>query len=166
VIYCGEVSRNYEDGILRDLDGSFEAGMDYAKSGILMLYTPIDGLAHRSEFAPGEAEDMIQYASASSGPAEDEGGDNLAFPCGATGCLRTYDFSPLSPESSEFKFYRAGLGFVLAVGMQDGEVVEREELVCSGDSLEVLNECGIADVDTLLEELCKISPDAFCDEED
>ena len=166
VIYCGEVSRNYEDGILRDLDGSFEAGIDYAKSGTLMLYTPIDGLAHRSEFAPGEAEDIIQYNSATSGPTEDEGGDNAAFPCGATGCLRTYDFSPLDPESTEFKFYQAGVGFVLAVGMEDGEVVEREERVCGGDSLEVLNDCGIADVDALLEELCKISPDAFCGEED
>jgi hypothetical protein len=50
--------------------------------------------------------------------------------------------------------------------MEDGEVVEREERVCGGDSLEVLNDCGIADVDALLEELCKISPDAFCGEED
>jgi len=143
-----------------------------------MLYTPIDGLAHRSEFAPGEAEDIIQYVSAMSGPTEDEGGDNLAFPCGTMGCLRTYDFAPLDPESTEFKFYKplvgtdpAAVGFVLAVGMEDGEVVEREELVCSGGSLDVLTDvadpCGLGDAaEDLLAELCKVSPDAFCGEED
>jgi len=41
VVYCGEVSRNYEDGVLRDLDGSFEAGLDFAKSGFLVLETPV-----------------------------------------------------------------------------------------------------------------------------
>jgi hypothetical protein len=164
VIYCGEVSRNFEDGVLRDLDGSFEAGIERAKSGILMLYTPIEGLAHRTEFALGEAEDIIQYVSATTGPSEEGFDDNTDYPCGATGCLGTFDFSPLDPESTEFKYYSHGLGFVLAVGLEDEEVVEREELVCSGDSLEILGSCEIADVDALLEELCKVSPDAFCPE--
>ena len=50
--------------------------------------------------------------------------------------------------------------------MEDGELTgEREELVCLGDSLEVLSEpeCGLADAEVLLEELCRLSPDAFCD---
>ena len=167
VFYCGEVSRNYEDGVLRDLDGSFEAGIEWAKAGTLMLFTPIDGLAHRTEFAPGEAEDIIQYVSAASGPTDDEGGDNALHPCDETGCLRTYDFAPLDPEGYEFKFYEALKGFVLAVGIEDGEVVEREELACVGDTIDTLYdaECGIGDadqVDALLEELCKVSPDAFC----
>ena len=38
VHYCGEVARNFEDGALVDLDGSFEAGRDLAKSGILIHY--------------------------------------------------------------------------------------------------------------------------------
>ena len=51
--------------------------------------------------------------------------------------------------------------------MEDGEVVEREELACVGGSLGVLYEdqCGIGDeeeVDALIEELCKVSPEAFC----
>ena len=56
---------------------------------------------------------------------------------------------------------------VLAVGLEDGEITgEREELVCLGDSLDVLvdPDCGIADVDLLLDELCKLSPDAFCED--
>jgi hypothetical protein len=166
VVYCGEVSRNYEDGILRDLDGSFEAGIEWAKAGTLILREAIPGLAHRTEFAPGEAEDIIQYVTLAGGPTEDQGDEVDGFECDG-GCLQTFDFAPLDPESTEFKFYMPGIGFVLAVGMEDGEVVEREELACVGDSLDTLYdaECGIGDaeqVDALLEELCKVSPDAFC----
>ena len=167
VIYCCEVSRNFdEDGVLRDLDGSFEAGIEWAKAGTLMFQIPIPGLAHRTEFAPGEAEDIIQYVTFAGGPTEDQGDEVEGFEC-AGGCLQTFDFAPLDPESTEFKFYLPDIGFVLAVGMEDGEVVEREELACVGESLDTLYDaqCGIGDaeeVDALIEELCKVSPDAFC----
>lgn len=168
VVYCGEVARNFEDGVLRDLDGSFEAGMDYAKSGYLALNSPVWGLAHRQEFSLGEAEDVIQYVGLNAAPTEEEGGNvaNPDFSCGTDLCLQTFDFAPIDPESTEYKYYRPGIGFVLAVGMEDGELTgEREELVCLGDSLEVLSEpeCGLADAEVLLEELCRLSPDAFCD---
>ncbi|NND36159.1 MAG: hypothetical protein HKN81_03395, partial [Gammaproteobacteria bacterium] len=94
----------------------------------------------------------------------DEGGDNELFPCAPLGCLKTFDFAPIEPESTEFKYYRPGVGFVLAVAMEDGEFTgEREELMCVGDSLDVLNNCGIDDPDMLREELCALAPDTFCD---
>lgn len=166
VYYCGEVARNFEDGLLRDLDGSFESGIDFAKSGVLIRQYPVPGEAHRQEYALGEAEDIVQYLGTASEPGADEGGENEAFPCGGT-CLKTFEFAPLEPEASEFKYYRPDVGFVLAVGLEDGEVTgEREELVCAGDSLDVLHsaECGLADPDAVLEELCKLAPDAFCDD--
>jgi hypothetical protein len=168
VVYCGEVARNFEDGVLRDLDGSFEAGLDYAKSGYLTLNTPVWGLAHRQEFSLEEAEDIIQYVGLNSAPSEEEGGNvpNPNFSCGTDLCLRTFDFAPIHPESTEFKYYLPGVGFVLAVGMEDGELTgEREELVCLGDSLDVLSEpeCGLADSEALLEKLCRLSPEAFCE---
>ena len=168
VYYCGEIARNYEDGVLRDLDGSFEAGLDFAKSGILIRNAfPGLGVAHRQEFALGEAEDIIQYLDDAAVPSEEEGGENESFPCAPDGCLMTFDFAPIEPEATEFKYYRPGTGFVLAVAMEDGEITgEREELVCVGDSLDILSDdpdCGIGDPEALLEELCKLSPDAFCD---
>ena len=168
VYYCGEIARNFEDGVLRDLDGSFEAGLDFAKSGVLIRNAfPGLGVAHRQEYALGEAEDIIQYLDDAAVPSADEGGENELFPCAPGGCVMTFDFSPLEPESTEFKYYKAGIGFVLAVAMEDGEFTgEREELVCIGDSLDVLSDdpdCGIGDPEALLEELCKLSPDAFCD---
>jgi len=164
VYYCGELSRNYEDGLLVDLDGSFEAGRDSAKGGLLIMAMPVSGLAHRQEYALGEAEDIVQYEQLSASPVSAE---NLAFPC-AGDCLKTFDFSPLDPESTEFKYYLSGVGFVLAEAMEDGILTgEREELVCVGDSLEILEDdaCGIDDPEALLDKLCELSPTAFCDDD-
>ena len=58
---------------------------------------------------------------------------------------------------------------MLAVALEDGEVAgEREELVCSGDSIDVITdpECGIADVAELWEELCEAAFDPFCELDD
>ena len=166
VVYCGEIARNFEDGVLRDLDGSFEAGLDFAKSGYLALSTPVWGLAHRQEFSLGEAEDIIQYTGIGTAPTEEEGGNNPNFSCGTDQCLQTFDFAPIDPESTENKYYVPGTGFVLAVAMEDGEITgEREELVCVGESLDILSDdpqCEIANPERLLEELCALSPDAFC----
>lgn len=170
VVYCGEVARNFEDGVLRDLDGSFEAGIDFAKSGFLIHQTPVWGEAHRQEFSLGEAEDIVQYVGFDTAPSEEEGGnvENEKYSCGTDQCLQTFDFAPVEPESTEYKYYLPGTGFVLAVAMEDGELTgEREELMCVGDSLDVLSDdadCGIADPELLLEELCSLSPDIFCDD--
>ena len=96
----------------------------------------------------------------------DEGGDNEAFLCEGN-CLKTFDFAPLEPESTEYKYYLPGTGFVLAVSLEDGEIDPegREELVCVGDSLDILEDeaCGIEDPVELLEELCDLH-DEFCDD--
>ncbi|MBT3059010.1 MAG: hypothetical protein G8D61_00015 [gamma proteobacterium symbiont of Ctena orbiculata] len=163
VYYCGEVSRNFEEGVLVDLDGSFESGREFAKAGLLIMAMPEVGFAHRQEFALGEAEDIVQYVDLAGIP----GVENENFPCAdAGGCLMTYDFAPLEPESTEFKYYIPGIGFVLAEAMEDGELTgETEQLVCVGDSLDILQDpaCEIEDPEELLEELCEYAPDAFCD---
>ena len=72
----------------------------------------------------------------------------------------------IDPEATEFKYYKYGVGFVLAVAMEDGEMTgEREELVCVGDSLDILedDQCEIDNPEALLDELCKLSPDVYCD---
>ena len=169
VHYCGEVARNFEDGALVNLDGSFEAGRDLAKSGILIKANPQTGDAHRQEYLLGEAEDVIRYVAGagdltSVGPGE--GGDNPNFPCDP-GCVKTEEFIPPEPGAGEFKYFLAGTGFVLGVGLEDGEPTgERDEVLCTGNSLDVLRDdpdCGIDDATELLEQLCKLSPIAFCD---
>ncbi|MCP5312202.1 MAG: hypothetical protein H6955_01510 [Chromatiaceae bacterium] len=166
VYYCGELARNFEDGELVDLDGSFKAGVDRAKSGLLIAAQPQVGLAHRQEFALGEAEDVIQYADLAAHPTD----DNPRFPCAAAGgCLQTLEFTPLEPDTAEYKYYLPGIGFVMAEKLEDGLATgERAELVCTGDSLDVLHDaaCEIADPEALLASLCRLSPDAFCTDQD
>jgi len=177
VYYCGEISRNFEDGYLDNLDGSFFSGVEFAKAGVLMRQNPEVGQVDRQEYAIGEAEDVVKYINLSAVPKSKEGGQNPndpAFECigEAIGdCLKTKDSSALEPESTEFKYYLRDVGFVLAVAKEDGEITgEREELVCVGDSLDVLSTpaCDLgdpADVANLLETLCELSPKAFCPDE-
>ncbi len=168
VYYCGEVAQNFEDGVLRDLDGSFESGLDRAKGGLLTLAMPSPGDIHRQEYFLGEAEDIVQYLDLSASPSEEEGGENEAYPCQGN-CLKTFDFAPLEPESTEYKYYLPGTGFVLAVSLEDGEVDEegRESLVCAGPSLEVLfdDACGIEDPEELMEDLCEFHNE-FCEDDE
>lgn len=174
VYYCSETSRNFEDGVLRDLDGSFEAGFpdDFtrAKSGILIKEDPDVDDSHRQEFFLGEAEDLIVYRDLAADVPEEEGGDDalpVAFQCDSD-CLKTEEFNPNEPHDGEFKYYRFGIGFVLGVALdRDGDEVTpngaRDELQCVGDSLAVLEDpsCGIGDAEALLETLCTLSP-VFC----
>ena len=90
VYYCGELSRDFEDGLLEGIDGSFEAGKDFAKAGTLMRAFPAVGDADRQEFALEEAEDIVEYVDLAAGPTEEMGGENPAFPCDG-GCLQTHD---------------------------------------------------------------------------
>lgn len=173
VYYCGELARNFEDGILRDLDGSFEAGLELAEGGALTLAAPAPGVMHRQEYALGEAEDLVEYLSSDADPADEGiGQDQLLekFRCATDGnqCLMTYDSTPLSPGNTEFKYYLAGTGFVLSAHLEDGEINTNtsEWLVCSEDSIEAafadgsdcgFDQFGVPGVDVreeLLEELC------------
>ncbi|MET0067151.1 MAG: hypothetical protein ABW076_12470 [Candidatus Thiodiazotropha sp.] len=163
VYYCGELSRNYEEGVLVDLDGSFESGRDEAKAGVLMMAMPEIGVAHRQEFSLGEAEDIIEYVDHAALPNS----DNEAFSCAdAGGCLMTHDFTPLEPEVEEFKYYIPGVGFVLAESVEDGELTEAvDQLLCVGDSLDILQSpaCEIDDPEVLNETLCELIPGVFCE---
>jgi hypothetical protein len=126
---------------------------------------PDVGDAHRQEYALGEAEDVVEYVDVNATPTAAEGGENPRFHCGGK-CLKTFEHNPFEPKSTELKYYLPNVGFVLAVPMEDGEFTgEREELVCAGDSLDILDnaECGIADPPALRAQLCKLAPDAFCE---
>jgi len=120
VWYFGEFVRNFEDGVLHDLDGSFKAGEEGAKPGIAMKAAPQPSEAYRQEWFLGEAEDIAEVlgtAASESAPAAS---------CDDT-CLQTRDFSPLEPDTSEHKFYVPGIGEIVAYHVDEPD--EREELV-------------------------------------
>lgn len=120
VWYFGELSMNYEDGELTDLDGSWQSGVDGAQPGLIMKASPAEGEVYRQEYLLGEAEDMAQVYS-----TFDQGESAPAADC-STGCLVIREFLPIEPDVEEFKYYVSGLGFILA---SKPDLDEREELV-------------------------------------
>jgi hypothetical protein len=173
VYYCGEVARNFEDGVLRDLDGSFEAGLELAEGGVLTLAMPMPADVHRQEYALGEAEDIVEYLSLGATPQDLGVEQQSPFSCGDEGegsCLMTHDSTPLEPGAGEYKYYKAGVGFIEAIAFEDGEPAESssEWLVCTGDSLAILEpgtDCGFSAEESaeLLDALCDLH-DEFCDD--
>ena len=118
VWYFGEHSEEFEDGVLVSLEGSWEAGVDGAKPGIIMEANPKVGDVYRQEFSLGVAEDAAEVLATDAA---------ASVPFGDfTGCLQTHDFTPLEPDGLEHKFYAPGVGLVLELHPETGE---RNELV-------------------------------------
>ncbi len=116
VWYFGENSVEIEDGLIVNTEGSFIAGEDGAKPGIIMPAAPAVGETYRQEWALGEAEDWAAIVSLN---------EMVTVPFGMfNNCVQTIDGTPLDPDAVEFKFYAAGIGPVLEVNAESGEAVE------------------------------------------
>lgn len=114
VWYMGEEVDNYNpDGSLRDHAGSWEAGVDGAKPGIVMLADPQPGMTYRQEYYFNEAEDEAEVL---------ELGLNVTVPFGSfTNCLKTHEWTELEPDVNENKFYAPGIGLIREENVEDGE---------------------------------------------
>lgn len=137
VYYFGELSRNYEvfEGDdpevaeLVDLDGSFKAGIDGAKAGVLMLGSPAEGAIYRQEWALAEAEDIAAVVKTGYGYGSDAVLDamipeDLAEALCDDDCVVTNNYTPLEPGVEEIKFYAPGIGFFYEIKPEDGESVQ------------------------------------------
>jgi hypothetical protein len=116
VWYCGEIAQELEtfegddpeQPELVEIDGSFKAGREGAKPGILMPANPQTGQAFRQEVALGEAEDLAEVTSLT--------GTEMVPAAACDGdCLVTRDFTPLEPGVNEMKYYASGAGLILEV---------------------------------------------------
>jgi hypothetical protein len=113
VWYLGEDSKEIEDGEVVSTEGSWEAGVDGAKPGIVMWGDPAAHLneEYRQEYYPDVAEDVATVMGLE---------ETVEVPYGSfTGCIRTEDRNPLEPGTEEHKFYCPGVGLVLE-GPTDG----------------------------------------------
>ena len=115
VWYFGEDSKQIENGHVIGTEGSWQAGVNGASPGIIMLAHPQKGDSYQQEFAEGVAEDMARVVSLS---------ETAAVPYGTfTGCLETLEWTPLEPGAREYKFYASGVGQILELG-KHGERIE------------------------------------------
>lgn len=122
VWYFGEISKEFEDGELIGIEGSWKAGRDSAKQGILMEAHPKAEDLYRQEFSLGNAEDMAEVV--------DILGSVVVRGKKYRRVLRTQDFTPIEPDVYELKYYAPGVGVILEKGFENGEPTgERVELV-------------------------------------
>ena len=118
VWYFGEDTKELENGVVVSTAGSWEAGVDGAQPGIIMLACPRVGDEYRQEFYSGVAEDKARVSSLTK---------RVSVPFGSfRNCLKTLDFTPLDPDAREYKFYAPGIGLVLET-VPGSDV--REELI-------------------------------------
>jgi hypothetical protein len=104
VWYLGEDSKEYENGKPVSSSGSWEAGVDGAQPGIVMLGEPQVGDRYRQEYYKGEAEDFGQVLKL---------GESVDVPYGSyDNVLVTKDWTPLEPKILENKYYARGVGVV------------------------------------------------------
>jgi hypothetical protein len=120
VWYLGEDTKEYEDGEVVSTEGSWEAGVDGAEAGIVMLADPPVGDTYRQEWYPGHAEDAAEVISLN---------EEVTVPHGTfTNCLQTREFSTLDPELNEYKYYCTAVGGVTL-----------EEVIDSGERVELID---------------------------
>ena len=119
VWYFGEDTTEYDERGRPDTTGSWEAGVDGARAGLVMPATPRLGDGYQQEFYPGEAEDRAEVLALdgtrqlSSGAYED--------------LLVTEDTTPLEPGLVEQKYYARGTGLIYEETVSGGS--EQVELI-------------------------------------
>lgn len=121
VWYFGENTKEIEDGVVVSLEGSFVAGEEGAKPGIIMKGQPAVGDIYRQEFDIGNAEDVGEVLSLT---------ESVTVPTGSyTDVLKTSDITALEPEVIENKFYAKDVGVISDTDVTSGEKVELVEII-------------------------------------
>lgn len=120
VWYFGEETEELNaQGKTTSTEGSFEAGVEGARPGVLIPGHPKVGLVGRQEFLKGEAEDHFRVLDLKAG---------VAVPFISTQkALRTREWTPLEPATVDNKYYVRGVGTVREIAVKGP--VEKLELV-------------------------------------
>jgi hypothetical protein len=104
VFYFGEDVDMYKGGKVVDHEGSWLAGVDGARLGLMMPGTVTLKARFQQEVAPRVAMDRAEIVSAT---------ETLTTPAGRfTNCLKIEETTPLEPGAKEYKFYASGIGLV------------------------------------------------------
>jgi hypothetical protein len=116
VWYFGENTQELENGLITTIDGTFMAGVDRAKPGIIMEASNHVGDFYRQEFDLQNAEDYAEVVGLNA---------TVTVPTGTYNkCLKTKETTPLEPDVQEDKYYCRGVGNVLEVDRSDGQRTE------------------------------------------
>ena len=107
VWYFGEDSKEIKNGKVASTGGSWTAGKDGAKPGIIMQAQPKVGETYRQEYYKGEAEDMAKVLDLNG---------STKVPYGSfSHVLVTNEWTPLERGVAEHKYYAPGVGNIKEV---------------------------------------------------
>jgi len=117
VWYFGEDTKEYENGKVSSIKGTWKAGVNGAQPGIVMPGKPILGIPYRQEYLFNEAEDMGKVISTF---------ETVTVPFGTfNNCIMTEEWTPLEPDVVEHKYYASGVGNIKTIMIKGGtEVAE------------------------------------------
>jgi hypothetical protein len=120
VWYFGEDTATYDEhGKIDSREGTWLAGRDGAKAGIIMPADPKAADAYRQEYLRGNAEDQAWIV------ANDE---HVKEPAGSYAhVVRSYEWTRLEPDVVSVKFYAPGVGIVAERDVAGG--TEKFELI-------------------------------------
>ncbi len=104
VWYFGEASKDIENGNVVSTQGSWQAGVNGARAGIVMEARPTPGDVYQQEFSSGVAQDRAKVLALHAKTTTGLGT--------LTNLLKTEETTPLEPGTAEVKYYRKGIGFV------------------------------------------------------
>jgi hypothetical protein len=109
VFYFGEEVDMYNGGKVVSHEGSWLAGTNGARFGLMMPGIQLLGAKYYQEFYPGVAMDRATIVSVS---------ENLRTPAGEfNNVLKVAETTPLEPRTIEYKYYASGIGL-----LQDGSL--------------------------------------------
>jgi len=102
VLYFGEQVSMYKNGKVVSTEGSWLAGVDGAKAGLIMPGEARVGYRHYQEQAPGVALDRAEIQSTE---------ETLETPAGRLEhCLKVEETTDLASNEREYKYYAPGIG--------------------------------------------------------
>lgn len=104
VWYFGEATAECRDGVIATRAGEWQAGVDGAQPGIVMLAAPRVGDYYRQEFYRGRAEDVARVRELGATVTH----EGITY----QSALVTEDFTALEPGRLEHKMYAPDVGLV------------------------------------------------------
>ncbi|HPR63266.1 MAG TPA: hypothetical protein PK014_03520 [Thermoanaerobaculia bacterium] len=110
IYYFGEDVDIYRDGKIVSHEGSWRAGENGARPGLIMPWDALVGMKYYQEIAPGIAMDRAEVVSTN----ETVETPNKTF----TRCIKIREGSALNPGEEEYKYYAHGIGLV-----KDGDLL-------------------------------------------
>lgn len=96
-------------------EGSWEAGVDGATAGIVMLANPAPGISYRQEYYEDVAEDMGKVMRLNVNVSVEYGDFE--------NCLKTKEWTGLEPGNIEQKFYAPEVGLVMVKELKEKTVL-------------------------------------------